>query len=137
MSFEVFRTWWQRHTAKAWSASISHFVLFLVYPGTCKLVFDAFSCRDISDTVSVLRADTRIDCNSSTYSVIFYEAVFMAVVFVLGVPGFWLWSLRKHRADIQQTGDDGEVSVAAQQFSFLVGAFLGTRKRQPTAFVPP
>ena len=85
----------------------------------------------------MLRADTRIDCNSSTYSMIFYEAVFMAVVFVLGVPGFWLWSMRKHRADIQQTGDDGEVSVAAQQFSFLVGTFLGTRKRQPTAFVPP
>ena len=83
----------------------------------------------------MLRADTRIDCNSSTYSMIFYEAVFMAVVFVLGVPGFWLCSLRNHRADIQQTGDDGEVSVAAQQFSFLVGAFLGTRKRPPTAFV--
>ena len=30
MSFEVFRTWWQRHTANAWSASSSHFVLFLV-----------------------------------------------------------------------------------------------------------
>ena len=85
----------------------------------------------------MLRADTRIDCNSSTYSMIFYEAVFMAVVFVLGVPGFWLWSLRNHRADIQQTGDDGEVSVAAQQFSFLVGAFLGTRKRPQTAFVAP
>ena len=71
----------------------------------------------------MLRVDTRIDCNSSTYSIIFCEAVFMAVVFVLGVPVFWLWSLRKHRADIQQTGDDGEVSVAAQQFSFLVGAY--------------
>ena len=30
MSFEVFRTWWQQHTANAWSASSSHFVLFLV-----------------------------------------------------------------------------------------------------------
>ena len=67
-----------------------------------------------------------IDCNSWQYSMIYYEAALMIVIFVLGVPGFWLWSLHKHRADIQQTGDNGEVSVAAQQFSFLVGLAPGT-----------
>ena len=93
------------------------------YPSTCKLVFDAFSCRDISSTISVLRADTRIDCNSPAYTPIWYEAAVMVVVFIVGVPLYWLHSLHKHRADIQAVGEDGEASVAAQQFSFLVGAY--------------
>ena len=123
LDFDVFGKWWQRHQASTWSATMSYFVLFLIYPSTCVLVFEAFSCRDISSTTSVLRADTRIDCNGATYTLIFYEAVFMSTVFVVGVPMFWLWSLRKYRDDIQAVGPDGEASVAAQQFSFLIGAY--------------
>ena len=44
MGFDVFRSWWQRHTAKTWSAGSSHLVLFLV----CALPTHQVVCSELN-----------------------------------------------------------------------------------------
>ena len=75
----------------------------------------AFSCRDLGENIAVLRIDPRIDCHSTSYSVLLLAAVVMAVLFVFGLPFFWLVTLVRHREDCLKTGEDGQPSLAAQQ----------------------
>ena len=50
-------------------------------------------------------------------------SVFMIVVFVIGVPFFWLVSLLRVRESLHRTGPEGEPTMAAQNFDFLIGAY--------------
>ena len=47
----------------------------------------------------------------------------MIVVFVFGVPFFWLVSLLRVRESLHRTGPEGEPTMAAQNFDFLIGAY--------------
>ena len=47
--------WWEKRESKIWSMTMSFFVLFLLYPGLSTQVFDALSCRELADGMSVLR----------------------------------------------------------------------------------
>ena len=83
----------------------------------------AFSCRDLGENIAVLRIDPRINCHSTSYSVLLLAAVVMAVLFVFGLPFFWLVTLVRHREDCLKTGEDGQPSLAAQQYAFLIGSY--------------
>ena len=50
-------------------------------------------------------------------------SMFMIVVFVFGVPFFWLVSLLRVRESLHRTGPEGEPTMAAQNFDFLIGAY--------------
>ena len=69
----------------------------------------------------MLRVDTRIDCNSDGYTVLRLGAVAAAVIWLFGVPLWWLVTLIRNKDAILRTGDDGEISIMAERFSFLVG----------------
>ena len=50
-------------------------------------------------------------------------SVFMIVVFVIGVPFFWLVRLLRVRESLHRTGPEGEPTMAAQNFDFLIGGY--------------
>ena len=66
-----------------------------------KMIFDAHACRHLADGVSVLRADTRVDCATDSYRVIQLVGWFMGVCWVFGVPFYWLVSLQRNKKAIQ------------------------------------
>ena len=71
----------------------------------------------------MLRVDTRVDCNSDGYSVLLVGAIAAGVMWVFAVPLVWLVTLMRSQDDIMRTGDDGQASLAAQQYSFLIGSY--------------
>ena len=73
----------------------------------------------------MLRADTRISCLSGEFSALRACAAAMLVVFVVGLPLFWLVSLVRSRDEIKAEEPSGEASMKAQQFAFLVAAYKG------------
>ena len=97
IDFGVFGAWWRVHEAGRWASTMRYFVLFLVYPGVSKMVFEGFSCRTINNEVVVLRKDTRIDCESGTYVALLIGSWGMLLVFVVGVPTMWLMDLLRYK----------------------------------------
>ena len=94
------------------------------------MIFDAHACRHLADGVSVLRADTRVDCAADSYMVIQLVGWFMGVCWVFGVPFYWLVSLLTNKEAIQTTGEGGQATVAAQRF---VRPILQTSQRVDSA----
>ena len=80
------------------------------------MIFDAHACRHLADGVSVLRADTRVDCATDSYKVIQLVGWFMGLCWVFGVPFYWLVSLLTNKEAIQTTGEGGQATMAAQRF---------------------
>ena len=91
------------------------------------MVFDAFSCRELNDSVSVLRADTRISCHDSDSYILRAGGIFMVLAWVVGVPAYWMWGLIRNKDEIQSVGSDGQESTKGQQFSFLLGEYKCVR----------
>ena len=71
----------------------------------------------------MLHVDTRVDCHSGEYTVLFGCAMGMGAVWVFGIPCYWLYSLRKHSDSIHKVGEQGQPSMVAQQFAFLISAY--------------
>ena len=90
------------------------------YPSLGKMIFDVFSCRELNDSVSVLRADTSISCHSGESYILRAGGIFMVMAWVIGVPAYWLWGLIRNREEIESVGSDGQVSTKGQQFAFLL-----------------
>ena len=90
------------------------------YPSLGKMIFDVFSCRELNDSVSVLRADTRISCHDSDSYILRAGGIFMVLAWVVGVPAYWMWGLIRNKDEIQSVGSDGQESTKGQQFSFLL-----------------
>ena len=90
------------------------------YPSLGKMIFDVFSCRELNDSVSVLRADTSISCHSGESYILRAGGIFMVLAWVIGVPAYWLWGLIRNREEIESVGSDGQVSTKGQQFAFLL-----------------
>ena len=65
ITYEIFTEWHARHEAEKWTTTMRMFVLFILYPSISRKIFEAFSCRELSATSSVLRADYSIDCDSN------------------------------------------------------------------------
>ena len=84
------------------------------------MVFDVFSCRELNDSVSVLRADTRISCHGSDSYKLRAGGIFMVLAWVVGLPAYWMWGLIRNKEEIQSVGSDGQESTKGQQYSFLL-----------------
>ena len=80
------------------------------------MIFDAHACRHLADGVSVLRADTRVDCAADSYMMIQLVGWVMGLCWVFGVPFYWLVSLMKNKEAIQTTGEGGQATMVAQRF---------------------
>lgn len=77
----------------------------LVYSSTSSAVFRMFACDTLDDDSGYheqfLRADYRIDCNSSRHRALRVYAAIMLVVYPLGIPALYTFLLLRKRTVLQ------------------------------------
>ncbi|CAM9202855.1 unnamed protein product [Ectocarpus sp. 8 AP-2014] len=66
--------------------STALWVSFLVYSPVSSTIFQTFSCETLDDGVTYLRADYRIDCDSSKHLAMEIYAGLMIFVYPIGIP---------------------------------------------------
>ncbi len=78
-------------------------------------IFEAFACRDMGDKTSVLHTDYGLDCNSSSYTMLYIANVVLIFLFPLGMPSM-LFFLMNRVKDLILTEDRETMN----EFGFVV-----------------
>ena len=61
-------------------------ITFLVYSNVSSIVFQMFDCEVLDDDKNYLRADYRIECNSTKHKALQLYAGFMVLLYPVGIP---------------------------------------------------
>ena len=77
---------------------------FFVYTNVSSILFQTFSCEHLEDEKLYLRADYRIECDSTKHEKLQVYAVIMIIIYTLGIPAFYSTILFKNR-DILKTDE--------------------------------
>ncbi|CAN0064352.1 unnamed protein product, partial [Hapterophycus canaliculatus] len=72
-------------------------VTFLVYSSVSSILFKTFACEELDDGSNYLRADYRIECDSSKHKAFAIYAGIMIVVYTVGIPAFYAFLLFRRR----------------------------------------
>lgn len=72
-------------------------ISFLVYSSVSATLFQSFACEDLDNGKKFLRADYRIECDSSKHQVVQVFAGIMIFVYPVGIPLFYAYLLYKNR----------------------------------------
>ncbi|CAN0262748.1 unnamed protein product, partial [Scytosiphon promiscuus] len=99
------RVIWNKHV------SMALLLTFFVYSGVSSKLFKTFACEELDDGHNYLRADYRIECDSSKHEVFKVYAGFMIVFYTVGIPAFYAFLLCRHQ-DIA-TRREGDALAAA------------------------
>ena len=75
---------------------------FLVYANVSSILFQTFACEHLEDGKFYLRADYRIECDSTRHRKFQVYAGFMTLLYTVGIPGFYATLLFKYRDVLQQ-----------------------------------
>ena len=96
-------------------------ISFLVYSSVSATVFQTFACEDLDDGNNYLRADYRIECDSSKHQAFEFFAFVMVAVYPVGIPLFYACLLYKSRRVLSSEGDEvsRETTSQAQPISDL------------------
>ncbi|CAM9650623.1 unnamed protein product [Scytosiphon promiscuus] len=70
---------------------------FLIYSSVSSVLFKTFACEELHDGKTYLRADYRIECDSSKHEQFEIYAAFMILVYAVGIPVFFGVLLFKDR----------------------------------------
>lgn len=81
----------QKHTSAAL------LVTFFVYSNVSSVVFQTFACEELDDGKNYLRADYRIECDSPEHGRAITYAVFMVLLYPLGIPTLYATLLFRNR----------------------------------------
>jgi len=82
---------------RASSYGLFLFILFLVYPGVSSTVLITFSCTSFDDGSTVLTVDYTVDCNAPNRASWLAVAGFGVVIYVIGIPLIYSYSLWRVR----------------------------------------
>lgn len=88
-------------------------ITFLVYSSVSATVFQSFACEDLDDRKNYLRADYRIECDSSKHRAFQVFAGIMILVYPVGVPLFYGYLLYNNRR-LLKSEDEGEREMSPQ-----------------------
>ena len=77
--------------------SVVLLVMFLVYSSTSSVLFQMFDCETLDDGKNYLRADYTIECNEHRHRALMVYAVFMLLLYPLGIPAFFAYLLFQNR----------------------------------------
>lgn len=80
-------------------------IFFLVYSSVSAVVFQTFACDGLDDGEEYLRADYRIDCNSSKHKAFEFFAGIMVLVYPVGIPAFYAYLLYTNRQILQNKAE--------------------------------
>lgn len=73
------------------------FLTFFVYSSVSSTLFQMFSCDELDDGKTYLRADYRIECDSPRHKSLQIYAGFMIVLYTMGIPVFYAFLLIRNR----------------------------------------
>lgn len=77
--------------------SMALLVTFLVYSSVSAAVFQTFACEHLADGKEYLRADYRIECDSSRHKALQVYAAIMIFVYPVGIPLLYAILLYRNR----------------------------------------
>jgi hypothetical protein len=90
--------------AKAKHLSVFLTFTFLIYSAVSTVVFQTFACDYLKDTKeSWLRADYSISCDTDTHAVFRKYAIFMVVLYPIGILAIYTVLLIRHRHNLNPT----------------------------------
>lgn len=108
---------------------VSAFMLltFVVYSSVSSMVFQMFACDPLDDNTSYLRADYRIDCDSSKHRALQAYSRVMIVVYPFGIPALYAIVLFSNRNVLTNDVEDREECSSAHQITHLWKPFKPER----------
>ncbi|CAN0590763.1 unnamed protein product, partial [Laminaria digitata] len=74
------------HLIRDKHVSMMLLLAFLVYSSVSSIMFQMFACDDLEDGKKYLRADYRVECDSSKHTVVQIYAGFMILLYTVGIP---------------------------------------------------
>ncbi|CAM9243710.1 unnamed protein product, partial [Laminaria digitata] len=87
-------------------------LMFLVYSSVSATLFQMFACDELDDGKNYLRADYRIECDSSRHEALKIYAAFMIVLYTTGIPLYYAILLYTNRDMLtDEFGRDSNVRV--------------------------
>ena len=103
------------HKVRGKHMSMALWITFFVYSSASSVVFQMFSCENLNDGKSYLRADYSILCSSSKHQRLQVYAAFMMLVYPVGIPLVYVTLLYIDRdaLKISPTQDTSESCVKA------------------------
>ena len=75
---------------------------FFVYANVSSILFQTFLCEHLENGKFYLRADYRIECDSTKHMTLQVYAGFMVVLYTLGIPAFYATLLLRNRDVLQK-----------------------------------
>lgn len=89
-------------------------ISFLVYSSVSATVFQTFACEHLDGGKNYLRADYRIECDSSKHEAFELFAYVMVAVYPVGIPLFYAYLLYKNRRVLASEGDAAKRETSSQ-----------------------
>ena len=104
-----------------WNKHVSMVLLltFLVYSSVSSVLLWAFACERLDDGKNYLRADYRIECDSSKHKAFQVYAGFMVVLYTIGIPAFYSALLFRDRKILRLDQNDREENARVRSISDL------------------
>ena len=99
-------------------ASMVLLITFLVYSSVSSIVFQMFACDVLDDDKNYLRADYRIECDSTKHKTLQVYAGFMVLLYPVGIPLLYAGLLYRDR-NVLVNAANREVSARVKSASGL------------------
>ncbi len=110
---DALQTIWNKHV------SIALLLTFLVYSSVSSVLFMAFACEDLEDGKNYLRADYRIECDSTRHRGFQLYAGLMVLIYPVGIPAFYSVLLFRDRKILRHDQADWEETARVNATSAL------------------
>ena len=79
---------------------INFIIVFVFYPSASSIIFGALACETFDDGTRFLRADWRVDCDTSDHEITKLWAYFLIVLIPCGVPAVYFLVILHHRREL-------------------------------------
>ena len=106
---------------RIWDKHVSMVLLltFLVYSSVSSMLFQTYACDLLEDGNNYLRADYRVECDSSKHKAFQVYAGFMIVLYAVGIPAFYGFLLFRDRDELTRDQAHREHSARVTSISDL------------------
>ncbi len=110
----VHKIYHKKKACREWELRLFNWALFTSYiclPSVAATIANAYNCIDFDDGSSFLAVDFRLECHSSRYRRMVAYATAMLVVFPIGIPCFYFFTLWKHRETLYPRNSGRAVTI--------------------------
>lgn len=109
--------------AKHKHLSIALFIMFIVYSSVSYTIFQTFVCETLDDSVSYLKADYSLVCDTDAHTAYEAYAALMILVYPIGIPAAFAWWLGSHRHQLVKVKPGAENLESLKPMASLWAAY--------------